>query len=352
MKRVKQILAGSEKQYGKGVISLGGAAHYVERIPTGIFPFDLATGGGFPKGKVSIVFGPESSAKTTLLLKTIAEFQRTHPNEYAAFVDAEVALDLNWAKKLGVDMNRLVHIIPDYAEQAIDITTELLYASDVGIVGVDSIAALTSSVELEQSAETQAVGRSGLNAGKLYRRATIALGRARRGNRYPALICLNQVRYKIGVMHGDPETQPGGKPFMFAAALMVRLYGKDIVDKKIHPTLPWCKEIQGVIRKQKIGVVARNFKFKLPIINMEDKKVRLGQVEAFNTVTHYLGLLGHFEKLKKGYRVFDDTYSTLIELRQTLLEDPDFKRQVEQVIIDEMVERAGLLEGSENAPES
>jgi recombination protein RecA len=335
----KTILKGASKKHGDGIVSLGVSYHNAERIPTGVFPFDLASGGGFPKGRVSVIFGPESSLKTTLALLCAAQEQRLEPDKTVAFVDAENAMDPEWAGKLGVDVGKLGYIQPDYAEQTIDIVEELLYANDVGLVILDSIAALTSSMELGQSADQNPMGRSGLNAGKLYRRATTALSKVRKENRHPALICINQIRYKLGVMHGDPETQPGGKAFNFASSMTVRLYGKDVQEKKYHAALPYAKEVNGVIRKYKVPILAKNFVFKMPVMNLLHMGQKMGYADPWNTMKHYLQELGHLEKVGQKWRVFEDEYATLKELRQILRKDEAFCHEVQKVIVADLIER-------------
>ena len=339
MSTFKTILKSADKKHGDGVVSLGVTYHNAERIPTGIFPFDLASGGGFPKGRCSVVFGPESSMKTTLALCAAKEMQRLEPKKVVAFVDVENALDPEWATKLGVDVPALGYVQPDFAEQAIDIVEELLYVQDVGLIILDSIAAMTSLVELNQTADQNPMGRSGLNAGKLYRRATTALSKVRKENRHPALICINQIRYKLGVMHGDPETQPGGKAFNFASSMTVRLYGKDLQEKKYHGALPYAKEISGVIRKYKVPVLAKNFTFKMPVMNLLHMGQKMGYADPWNTMKHYLQELGHLEKIKTGYRIFDDEYKTLKDIRLILRQDVAYCHEVQKVIVADLIER-------------
>jgi len=322
-------------------MSLGVSFYNADRIPTGIFPLDVATGGGFPKGRISVVFGPESSLKTTVALKAIATYQQLEPDKYAVFVDIENALDPDWATKMGVNVDRLGYSVPEFAERAIDLVEQLLYAKDVGLIVVDSIAALTSAMELDQSAESMPVGRSGINAGKLYRRATTALGQVRREGRFPTLICINQTRFKIGVTHGDPETQPGGQAFKFASALTLRVYGKDLNEPKVHAALPWAKQVSGVIKKYKVPVIQRNFSFIMPCMTLPKYGVEIGQVDSSKTIMKYLKSLGHMEKVKAGYRVFEDTYKTQKAFVATLKGDDEFRLEVQQLIISEMLEKQG-----------
>ncbi len=341
MKSFTTILKEQEKKHGEGLVTLGVSFYNADRIPTGIFPLDVATGGGFPKGRISVIYGPESSLKTTVALKAIATYQHMEPEKYAVFVDQENALDPDWATKMGVNVDNLGYSVPEFAEQCVDLVEQLIYAKDVGLIVLDSIAALTSAMELDQSAESHPVGRSGINAGKLYRRATTAMGKVRREGRFPTLVCINQTRFKIGVTHGDPETQPGGQAFKFASALTLRVYGKDLNEKKAHPALPWAKQVSGVIKKYKVPVIQRNFSFVMPNMTLPNYGVAAGVVDSSKTIMKYLKALGHMEKVKEGYRIFEDTYKTQKDFTATLKGDEDFRLEVQQLIISEMLEKQG-----------
>lgn len=342
---VNDIIKKSAKK-APGTFTHGVTTFNSERLPTGVFPFDLATGGGIPKGRATILFGPESSLKTTLALLAIAELQRSDPSKHCAFLDIENALDPAWARKLGVDTDKLLYATPEFAEQGIDLVEDLLLAEDVGIVVLDSIAALTSAFELTQSAEDQPVGRSGLNGSKLARRVSVALSRSRREGRFPALVLINQIRYKIGVTHGDPETMPGGKGPVFLSALTVRLYGKDLNEAKMNSSMPWAKEVSGIVRKFKVPINARTFKFRMPNMDIPHMNVRVGKPSSFKTVKAYMQKLGHLEKVKEGYRVFEDTYPTLTAWRETMESDHEYRQAVESHLISELLEQdGGLSEG-------
>ena len=221
MSSAEEIVKKMKKDYGESIAKRG-SDEYVDtpRLPTGIFPFDLASGGGFPMGRVSVVFGPESSGKTNVVLKAIGKGQQIYPDKQAVFVDAEHAFDPLWARQLGVNTDRLIVIHPEYAEQAVDMIEAFLYASDVFCVALDSIAALSTQNEIESSAEKAAVGGASLVIGKLFKKATVSFNRMRnQGLMPPAFIGINQIRHKIGVMYGDPETMPGGNAIKFASSL-------------------------------------------------------------------------------------------------------------------------------------
>jgi recombination protein RecA len=205
-----------EKQFGKGsVMRLGDAAasYDVETVSTGSLGLDIALGvGGLPRGRVVEIYGPESSGKTTLTLQVIAEVQRGGGT--AAFVDAEHALDPSYAEKLGVNINDLLVSQPDTGEQALEITDMLVRSSAVDIVVVDSVAALTPKAEIEGEMGEMQVGLHARLMSQALRKLT---GNIKRSN--TIVIFINQIRMKIGVMFGSPETTTGGNALKFYASV-------------------------------------------------------------------------------------------------------------------------------------
>ncbi|HVY82187.1 MAG TPA: recombinase RecA [Steroidobacteraceae bacterium] len=205
-----------EKQFGKGsVMRLGDAAqtYDVETVSTGSLGLDIALGvGGLPRGRVVEIYGPESSGKTTLTLQVIAEVQRTGGT--AAFVDAEHALDPGYAEKLGVNINDLLVSQPDTGEQALEITDMLVRSGAVDVVVVDSVAALTPKAEIEGEMGELQVGLHARLMSQALRKLT---GNIKRSN--TIVIFINQIRMKIGVMFGNPETTTGGNALKFYASV-------------------------------------------------------------------------------------------------------------------------------------
>jgi len=204
-----------EKQFGKGtVLRLGsGSVIPVEIIPSGSISVDHALGvGGLPRGRVVEVFGPESSGKTTLALHAISQAQQAGGE--AAFIDAEHALDAVYARKLGVDVDNLVVSQPDYGEQALEITAALVGSGAVDVVVVDSVAALVPKAELDGEMGDSFVGLHARLMSQAMRKLT---GMVARNN--TCLIFINQIREKIGVMFGNPETTTGGRALKFYATV-------------------------------------------------------------------------------------------------------------------------------------
>jgi len=205
-----------EKQFGKGsIMRLGGtnALPSIEFIPSGSIALDAALGvGGFPRGRVTEIYGPESSGKTTLTLHVIAEAQKLGGT--AAFVDAEHALDAHYARKLGVDIDNLLVSQPDSGEQALEITEVLIRSGAIDIVVIDSVAALVPRAELEGEMGEAQMGLQARLMSQALRKLTGVVSKSR-----TTLVFINQIREKIGVMFGNPETTTGGRALKFYASI-------------------------------------------------------------------------------------------------------------------------------------
>jgi recombination protein RecA len=207
-----------EKQFGKGSIMRLGSKEAIvpiSVISTGAISFDAALGvGGFPRGRVIEVFGPESSGKTTITLQVIAEAQKA--GGMAAFVDAEHALDPVYAKKLGVDVDNLLVSQPDYGEQALEITEALVRSNAIDVLVVDSVAALVPKAELDGEMGDSHVGLQARLMSQALRKLTGTVSKSR-----TCLVFINQIREKIGVMFGNPETTTGGRALKFYSSVRV-----------------------------------------------------------------------------------------------------------------------------------
>ena len=211
-KALELAIAQVDRQFGKGAIMRMGADHPVlldNSISTGCLSLDVALGvGGIPRGRVSEIFGPESSGKTTLALHIIAEAQKT--GGYAAFIDAEHAMDAQYSKMLGVNLEELLVAQPDTGEQALEITETLVRSSALDVIVIDSVAALVPRAELEGEMGDSHVGLQARLMSQALRKLT---GTVSRSN--TAVVFINQIREKIGVMYGNPETTPGGRALKF-----------------------------------------------------------------------------------------------------------------------------------------
>jgi recombination protein RecA len=217
-KAIETALSQLEKQFGKGSVMRLGAKETIgpiSVISTGSISFDAALGvGGFPRGRVIEVFGPESSGKTTITLQVIAEAQKA--GGLAAFVDAEHALDPAYAKKLGVDTDNLLIAQPDYGEQALEIVEALVRSNAVDVLVVDSVAALVPKAELDGEMGDSHMGLQARLMSQALRKLTGTVSKSR-----TCLIFINQIREKIGVMFGNPETTTGGKALKFYSSVRI-----------------------------------------------------------------------------------------------------------------------------------
>jgi len=219
-KALQRTLEFIEKQFGKGTImrlSDEEARLDIETIPTGSPALDLALGvGGVPRGRVVEVYGPESSGKTTLALHMAAEAQKL--GGVAAFIDAEHALDPQYARSIGVDMQNLLINQPDSGEQALDVVEALVRSSALDIVVVDSVAALTPRAEIEGEMGDQTVGLQARLMSRALRKLAATISKS-----HTTVVFVNQVRMKIGIMFGNPETTPGGRALKFYASVRIEL---------------------------------------------------------------------------------------------------------------------------------
>ncbi len=216
IKALEMAISQIERSFGKGSIMRLGAgevAEGVQAIPTGSLSLDIATGiGGFPKGRVIEIFGPESSGKTTLALNAIAQAQKM--GGVAAFVDAEHALDVNYSAKLGVNVEDLLVSQPDTGEQALEVAETLVRSGAVDIVVIDSVAALVPKAEIEGDMGDSHMGLQARLMSQALRKLTAAISKS-----LTTVIFINQIRMKIGVMFGNPETTTGGNALKFYSSM-------------------------------------------------------------------------------------------------------------------------------------
>lgn len=215
LKALDSALSEIEKRYGEGtVIRLGDAQHMlVDVIPCGSLTLDLALGvGGIPRGRITEIYGPESSGKTTLCLHIVGEAQKR--GGLAAFIDMEHALDPTYAARIGVDLNRLYISQPDTGEQALEITETLVRSSAFDVIVIDSVAALVPRAEIEGEMGDSFVGLQARLMSQALRKLSGAIKQSN-----VAVVFTNQIREKVGVMYGSPETQPGGRALKFYASV-------------------------------------------------------------------------------------------------------------------------------------
>ena len=225
---IKTALASITKKYGDGAIMEMGESStmHIERFPTGSLGLDIALGGGMPKGRIVEIYGPESSGKTTLALHSIAQIQKTGGR--AAFIDAEHALDVQYAKKIGVDIDHLLVSQPDSGEQALEICETLVRSTAVDLIVIDSVAALTPQAELDGAMGDAHMGLQARLMSQALRKLTSIVGKTN-----CTVIFINQLRMKIGVMFGNPETTAGGNALKFYCSLRLDVRRIDKIVQKM-----------------------------------------------------------------------------------------------------------------------
>jgi len=328
-KALVAALSQIEKQFGKGSVMRMGDANAVrniEVISTGSLGLDLALGvGGVPKGRVVEIYGPESSGKTTMTLHIIAEAQKTGGT--CAFVDAEHALDPTYAQKLGVDTDELLVSQPDTGEQALEITDMLVRSCAVDVVVIDSVAALTPKAEIEGDMGDSHVGLQARLMSQALRKLT---GNIKRSN--CIVIFINQIRMKIGVMFGSPETTSGGKALKFYASVRLDIRRTGAIKKGDEVV---GNETRVKVVKNKVAPPFRQANFE---ILYGEGVSREGEIIEFGVAQ------GLIEKSGAWYSYNGDRIGQGKEnVRSFLRENPDIARHVETQI------RAALIPEEENA---
>ena len=343
-----KIIAAVTKQHGSAVIVRGGKIEPCERIPTGIFNFDLATGGGIPRGRLTEIYGPESSGKTSVSLLLIAHVQKVLKQK-AVFIDLENSLDFEWAARLGVDIEDLIVLYPDSAEQAVDFVEAFLHVDEVGIVVLDSLAAMTPQNEIDSSADKQIVGGSSALAGKMMRKVGVVLKSEMKRDHKPAFLVLNQIRHKIGVMFGDPETTPGGNSPRFAYNLRIRLYAKDKMVESVSKDFATFRTVSGIIKKWKVPIVARNFEYDFCLIPHDN--VGLGQSPSWNTVASKLKEHGLLAKTDKGWICQGVEFKTIAQLQALYNSDEALQRALQKDVVDAVSKKMLAPTGANDEPQ-
>ena len=314
LKIVEETISAIEKTYGKGsIMKLGdGVIAQVEAIPTGALSLDYALGiGGIPRGRVTEVYGPESSGKTTLCLHVIAEAQKT--GGLAAFIDAEHALDVNYAKKLGVDTANLLLSQPDFGEQALEITDTLVRSNAIDIIVIDSVAALVprSEIEGEMGDATMAVQARLMS--QALRKLTGAISKSK-----TAVVFINQLRSKIGIMFGNPETTTGGNALKFYASLRL--------DIRRIAAIKDGTEVVG--NRTKVKIVKS--KVAPPFKEVEFDILYNEGISKTGDLIDLAANLGILKKSGSWFTYNEDRFQGREQLKQKLIETPEIFKSLEK----------------------
>jgi recombination protein RecA len=326
------VLAGLKKQHGDQIGTFGHGYAPVGRVPSGIFPLDLAVGGGFPLWRHSTLFGPESSSKTAVGLRLLGSVQH-YLKRTAVLIDAEHVYDPVWTALFGVDLKKLIVIQPDNGEQVIDAVEGMLNADDVGIVLLDSLATVQPQRWIEAEADKANVGGNTQIVSRIYTKAGRALSDAHKLERPVMFVVINQIRYKLDVRFGDPEITPGGKGPMFATSLSLRFYGKKVYDKAVGEDMPVHMLVSGQVRKWRVPIIGTSFEYKLCLTPHEGYQI--GQtIDTWKTVAHRLQATGDLAKNGKGWMCIGYTEPTLDKLEERYISDPEWQFACQKRVLE------------------
>jgi recombination protein RecA len=327
----------------------------VPRIPSGIMMLDWGLGGGWPAGRINIIYGHKSSSKTTTLMKTIANAQKmcaacfTFPNvdlatgeigeckcgefreSVCAFIDVEGTLDMKWARNLGVDPDRLLLSQPEFAEASLDIGEALIRSGEVDVIVLDSLAFLTPAKEIEESVEKETMGVQPRLIGKGIRKFNAALSAVKNEHgRYPTVFFTNQIRMKLGVMFGNPETQPGGMAPGFAATTEVKVWpGKYLIDEKTGR--PVHVDINFRIEKNKSAPAKMEGEFRLMLTDTETKHA--GDIYEEDAIVNMSQKFGLLEGHGNSWTCLGEKYGGKSVIERKLLTDPAYKKTLKDALM-------------------
>ncbi|MHB8623708.1 MAG: recombinase RecA [Sulfuricaulis sp.] len=337
-KALNMALGQIEKQFGKGsVMRLGdaGVVQQVEAVSTGSLGLDIALGiGGLPRGRVAEIYGPESSGKTTLALSVIAQIQKL--GGAAAFIDAEHALDPLYAKKLGVNIDDLLVSQPDSGEQALEIADMLVRSGGVDIVVVDSVAALTPKAEIEGEMGDSHMGLQARLMSQALRKLTANIKRSN-----TLVVFINQIRMKIGVMFGNPETTTGGNALKFYASVRLDIRRIGAI-KKGEEVIGSQTRVKVV--KNKVAPPFRQCEFDIIYNEGISKEGELVDIGSESGIVDKTGAWYSFEKERIGQGKDN--------ARQFLKDNPDIAAEIEKRIREKAVAVVRAATGGEEAEES
>ena len=310
----KSVVDELKKKYGD-LVYVDKTTDYksIPRFSTGSFNLDRVLEGGFPKGRMIEIFGPNSTCKTTMCLESARDFQQQDPNAVVAYIDAEHSLNLEYAEKLGVDLSRMHVFKPDYGEQALDIAEELIDSEEIGLIIIDSVAALTPKSELEGDFGDSNMGKHARLMSQACRKLVAKISKTK-----TSLIFVNQIREKIGVMFGNPEVTTGGNALAFYSTVRIQLrtstpikVGADQIGVRI----------KAKVVKTKVSSPSENVEFDLIYGKgidyygeVVDGAIELGVIEKKGSWFSYDGtnVAQGREKLVEFFRNHDDLIDDLV----------------------------------------
>ena len=322
-KNLELALKNIEKEYGKGSVMILGDAKIldIETISTGSISLDAALGvGGYPKGRIVEVYGPESSGKTTVALHAIAEAQKA--GGYAAFIDAEHALDAKYARALGVDIDSLILSQPDTGEQALEIAEALIRSGAVDVVVIDSVAALVPEAEIRGEMGDTHIGLQARLMSQAMRKLSGALSKSK-----CIAIFINQIREKVGVMFGNPEVTPGGRALKFYASVRLEIRRGEQIKQGT--------DIVGNVARIKVvkNKVAAPFKTCMVDIVFGLGISKVGEICDLGVLYEIINKSGSWYSYNKN-KIGQGREN----VKKYLLENPELMQEIEKIIIEKIAE--------------
>lgn len=325
----KDIVSFLKKNHGEKICSMADALKEGEKISTGIFALDFCLAGGFPLGKITQIYGPKDAAKTTMALSITGHMQSKGKSCF--YIDTENTFDTGWASTLGVDCSSLLVFQPSHGEQIVDIVDGLLSCDDIHFGVLDSLGAIITLNEVESYGEKQIVSGSSGVITKILRKAVHAQLEQSKKECYPTLLCINQVRQKIGVMYGATEYSPGGEMVNHAPSLNLRVSGKSIIDKQYNTNSPTKHHVNITIKKSKMKTLLTHIEFEIGLKNIGDLKA--GKSNDAELMLKYLKSFNMVEKNGTGYIVCDQHFKSQKEVKDKIEQDSTWKDFVQQSLI-------------------
>jgi len=334
---LEDLISGFQKEYGDEVLQ--GELVNCERIPFGIFALDVALGGGIPKGRVTVLYGPEAAGKSNHALCLMREFQKRYPDKKIVMFDIEQTMTKDWVEAFGVNMDGVYLLRPRNAEELVNMTEKVLLADDAGLIITDTLAATVTLAELDRDATVANVGGSGLAIGKLCRKSQSSITEANKHGNFPTVVWLNQIRVKVGGFApggASPETMPGGKAPLFMASCIIRLSGRDKKDAKVGGKLAALRDTRAVIKKKKFPIV--NPEAVYDMVMIPHNGLAAGRTRDFPAVKSYAQDMGMLSKMPGGgWSFMGDPYPTLDAAWDKLRDDVVAFDKVKAAIVQSLL---------------
>lgn len=321
LKAINFAMEQIDKQHGKGSIMRLSDSRVVhaDAIPTGCLSLDAAIGiGGVPKGRIVEIYGPESSGKTTVCLHVIAEAQKK--GGIAAFVDTEHALDVNYAERLGIDLENLLLSQPEFGEQALEIVETLVRSGAIDVIVIDSVAALTPRIEIEGDMGDSQMGSQARLMSQAMRKLNAAIGKSK-----ACVMFTNQLRSKIGIVYGNPETTTGGNALKFYASVRIDVRRKEVI-----------KEAQNIIGNRVRAKIVKN-KVAPPFKEVEFDIMYNEGISKIGDLIDVGTDLGIIQKSGSWYTYEGERVQGREGLRRILLENPEVADELEAKVREQLI---------------